>query len=254
MSKRIKILIISLIAVIFFALGVLLSYFYIKYIVNNKDIEEYDNMTTYTDDNIKFKSEYESLNNKLDETGELEYPNVSISQDNLVEYISLDKIKSIFENKESAIIYFGFESCPWCRNIVPVLIETCKSNNISNIYYMNIKDMRDKKVLDENGKIITQFEGTDEYKNLLELFKADIDVYDGLNDDTIKRIYAPTVYFIKNGEIVKKHVGSVSSQENPKIALTDEQKNELEKIYKDGITKISLNDQDKFICDEDKNC
>lgn len=258
MSNKLKTLVITLLFIIFFSAGVILTYFYLKKdtknAVINNNVSDINDNNKYTEDNLKFKSEYEGLNDDLDEDGNKKYVEVSIPENNLIKYTTAEEIKSLFENNKSAIIYLGFESCPWCRNAVPVLIDACKENNASEIYYMNIKDIRDKKILDENKKVVTENEGTEEYKTILDLFKDDIDVYDGLNDNSIKRIYAPTVYFIKDGKIVKKHVSTVDSQENPKEKLTDEQTNELKNIYKDGITKMSLNDQNQFVCDEDRNC
>lgn len=258
MNNKLKIFVITLLFIIFFGAGVFLTYFYLKKDIKNSGIDnnisDISDNNKYNEDNLKFKSEYEDLNDILDENGNKKYVQISIPENNLIKYTSSEEIEKIFENEKSAIIYFGFDSCPWCRNAIPVLIDVCKENDISTIYYMSLKDIRDKKVLNEDKKVVTESEGTEEYQRLLELFKDDIDVYDGLNDDSIKRIYAPTVYFIKDGKIVKKHISTVDSQEDPKEKLTDEQINELKNIYKDGITKMSLNDQNQFVCDEDRNC
>lgn len=246
MSYKAKAIIIILIAIIFFGLGILVSYLYIQ----NTQKPDVDNepINYATEDNLKFKNEYESLNSNQNDNDL--YLDISIPETNHIKYTSVSEIEQILNNNESAILYFGFESCQWCRNFVPVLIDASIQNNVDTIYYMNIKDMRDTKTLDENNNVYTSNPGTEEYQKLIEIFLDSLDVYEGLNDESIKRIYAPTLLFIKNGKVIAKHVGTVSSQEDPKIGLTDEQRNELLSIITENIKKVQSD-----ICDEDnKNC
>ena len=65
---------------------------------------------------------------------------------------------------------------------------------------------------------------------ILELLKDHTSVYDGLEDESIKRLYFPTVVFVKNGKIVGFHEGTVESQESASTYLTKEQQNELKDI------------------------
>ena len=53
-----------------------------------------------------------------------------------------------------------------------------------------------------------------------------------------KRIYSPSVIFVRDGEILGIHMSTVESQENPKEGLTDEQYDELYDIYEDYINKV----------------
>ena len=63
----------------------------------------------------------------------------------------------------------------------------------------------------------------------------------GLNDDTIKRLYFPTVIFVKDGKVIGSHSGTVASQTDPSIALNESEHNELKKIYTDYMKTISSN-------------
>ena len=58
-----------------------------------------------------------------------------------------------------------------------------------------------------------------------------LDSYEGLNDPTIKRLYFPTVVFVKNGEIIGIHTSTVESQTDPSVSLTNSQYEELKNIY-----------------------
>ena len=99
-------------------------------------------------------------------------------------------------------------------------------------------EIRDKKSLDEEGNIITEKEGTKEYYELVSLLQDVLPVYDGLNDENIKRLYFPTVIFVRDGKIVGTHMDTVSSQENPRVPLNDEQTKELTNIYVSNIMKV----------------
>lgn len=226
----------------------LLSSYLIYTFVGDSSVKDNNNniVEKITKDEEKFKKEYEALNDKYDEQRQMNYVNVDIKEDNNIIYSNAEEIIKLLESG-TGIIYFGFPECPWCRNAIPVLINTASEYSIKQIYYFNAYDIRDTKHLDESGNIVTDKEGTTEYYRILELLSDKVSVYNGLNDDSIKRLYFPTVVFVKDGKVVNLHVSTVDSQEDPSIALTDNQKSELEKIYTEGI-----NDVYDILCDE--NC
>lgn len=204
----------------------------------------FKNNTNVETDASKFKKEYESLNNTYNESSKHDYVKVEIDNDNPIVYSNYEEVVDILKNK-TGVIYFGFKECPWCRNAVPVLIDAAKELGIDKIYYYDNKDSRDQKSLDENGNIVTEKEGTDEYKNLVEILKDYLPSYDGLNDNSIKRLYYPTVVFVKDGKILSLHTSTVDSQKDPYTPLTTKQKNELKQIYMDGMNSVY-----DVLCDE----
>lgn len=199
--------------------------------------------TNITEDEKKFKKEYEDLNGKQREGKDYKNQTIEIEEENKIVYASQDDILKLFENG-TGVIYFGFPDCPWCRNAVPVLIEAAKEEDIPKIYYYNAVSERDVKKLD-NGEIKTEEEGSTFYRQILDKLGDKASSYEGLEDDRIKRLYFPTVVFIKNGEIISLHEGTVSSQKDPLVALTEEEKLSLKNIYVKGM-------EDTFasVCDE----
>lgn len=189
----------------------------------------------HTQDPITFKSEYEEFNGTLTDSGK-EYLTVEISEDNPMYYASYEEVMDVL-NGGTGAIYFGYPTCPWCRNVVEVLTETAKADLIDTVYYFNAKDLRDVKKLKEDGSIETTTEAKDGYYELLEALGEHVSVYEGLNDESIKRLYFPTVVFVKEGEIILFHEGSLDSQEDPYVGLTEEQRAELKKIYHDGFIR-----------------
>lgn len=162
-------------------------------------------------DSEKFKAEYEALNN--------ENVNINISKNNPIKYVTLDEVFDIIQNK-TGVIYFGFPGCPWCRNMIPVLFEVAKNNNIDTIYYFNPRNVKKS--------------DNDEYNKLKEILNE----YLSEDENGQKVLYVPDVYFIKDGKIVGHHLGTVDSQEDPTISLTEEEKNELLDIFNELFEKI----------------
>lgn len=197
----------------------------------------------------KFKEEYESLNNKT-AYGTKKYLTLEISKKNPIKYSTADEIIKLLENK-SGVIYFGYPECPWCRSAVPSLLSAAKESGIETIYYMNLKEARDVKIIDNDGKIIEKKAGSDDYKKLLKALDKYLDDYviediqgNKINTNT-KRIYVPLVMFIKDGTVVGIHVDTVESQKDPFQGLDEKQTEELTLIYLKFMNKIQGN-----YCDE----
>ena len=206
-------------------------------IYNNYKNKNYKESTT---DAIKFMIEYENLNNKLKADGINKHTEINIIEENVIKYSNYNEIVSVLDSG-TGVIYFGYPECPWCRNAAPELVKVAKETGLETIYYFNDMSIRDQKSLDDNGNIIVDKEGTDEYYNLLTRLSDYLGSYKGLNDETIKRLYVPTVVFVKEGNIVGVHIGTVESQTDPSILLNDEQREELQQIYRENMEKVLNN-------------
>ena len=119
-------------------------------------------------DSIRFKEEYESLNN--DST----YNIVSIDDDNPIKYITYTEAIYLIK-KESGIIFFGKSTDNNSRSLVNILFSVAKENAIDTIYYIN-----------ENST------HSDNYLNLLKYIGDDITI--------------PLVITFKDGDILDKEV------------------------------------------------
>lgn len=186
----------------------------------------------------KFKAEYEELNGKINEAKGVEYPTVEVSEDNPIVYKTLTELVEFVNTDQTGVIYLGFSSCPWCRNALPALLEQAKETGIDTIYYTDIKELRDTKVLNDDGKIETTKEAGEGYYELIEALGDSVHVYDGLNDESVRRLYAPTVIVVKEGEVILYQQSTVSTQLDPYTPLTEEEYAQLKKIYKDGFMKM----------------
>lgn len=232
-NKEIKVLILGIVLTIvgLFIIGGIYYYF------NNKNINKL--LTDNKESALRFKKEYESLNGITLESLKIPFLEMQIPDENAMFYSSIEEIMDVLD-KGTGIIYFGFPECPWCRSAVPVLIDAVKETGASKIYYYNAYPIRDVKHLDDKGNIVIDKEGTKEYYTLISKLAPVLKPYEGLNNEQIKRLYLPTVLFVKDGKIVKMHEGTVESQTDPNIKLTEDQRKELKEIYKDGINKTIL--------------
>lgn len=192
-------------------------------------------------DAFKFKKEYESLNGKENEKGK-DYVSVKIPDENPMVYASIDTILDIIQDE--GIIYFGFDECPWCRNALPVLIEAANEKEVEKIYYFDIKDIRDELELNEDGTVNTIKEKSADYQKIYDALYDSLSEYEGMEDASLKRLYAPTVFFIKHGKVVDMHESTVDSQADPSVEMTPSQKAELKSIYIKGIEAVQ-----KEVCD-----
>lgn len=209
-------------------------------------------------DALKFKKEYESLNGKVS-YGENKYKDLNISKNNPIKYSNYDEIIDVINNG-TGIIYLGFPECPWCRTAVPVLLDVAKDNKIDKIYYLNIKDERDSYVI-EDGKLTLalnddgeEIKGTEGYFKLLDALKDNLSDYIISYEDKTyevgeKRIYAPSVIFVKDGKVLGIQVSTVEGQTDPFKNLTEEQYEELYSIYEGYANNIYSS-----TCDINSSC
>ncbi|MDY0280937.1 MAG: hypothetical protein RBR35_10300 [Salinivirgaceae bacterium] len=183
------------------------------------------------------KNAFEALNGQTAANGQ-PYMEVHIPEDSLFEPINEEDALQLLESGTGVLI-FEFPECPWCRNMMPVVNEAAKEMALSKLYTFNIREERNQITLGDDGALVTVNEGTEFYRKVLELLGESASVYDGLNDESIRRIYAPTVFVILDGEVISSHVSTVDSQTDPMIPLTESQRQELLDIYKGMFEVIS---------------
>lgn len=180
-------------------------------------------------DAYKFKVEYESLNGVKNDYGKT-YRTLNISKKNRMIYSTAKEIVEKTENKETFIVYFGFNKCPWCRSMVENLVDLSIENEM-DVYYVDVLEIRDT-IEYVDGEVKTTKEGDKYYMKLIELYADVLDDYtiklpEGENQSMDfkideKRIYAPNVVAVVNGE-AKEMVEGVSEElEDPYGEITEE--------------------------------
>lgn len=191
-----------------------------------------------TESSKKFKQEYESINDKVSEKSSKKNRSVNIPENNPMEYITAEKLAKKIDNKESFVAYFGFSECPWCRSVIEELITTAQEENIRKIYYVDVKEIRDTYILNENNEPQKEKDGSKGYNSLIKKLSNVLNEYTLTTDDnkTVnvgeKRIYAPNVVAVVNGEVKILETGISTEETNPYMKLTKEMKSDSKKAFK----------------------
>lgn len=224
-------------------LGFAVYYFGLR---DNKSEEE--PKTSYTEDELKFEEEYESINGRIREATGVENKTIDIPKDNNVVYLSDEETVKFLENG-TGIIYMGFKECPWCRNAVPVLLQAAKNAGIEKVYYLDVTNIKSTIVINAKGKAEITKKGTDAYYKIMELLDDYLKIYtmkDSKGKDVKtgeKRILSPTVITVKDGVVTGFHVGTLDEHKKDENGvlpdLTEEQEEQVNNIYAEMISTIS---------------
>lgn len=240
-----------IIALILIALVLVACYCGYQYKAGN-----WEGAVKQTEDEKKFETEYETLNGTANETG-VAHKTVNIAKDNNIKYITLEEAdKKLSEG--SGVIYFGFASCPWCRNLVPTLLDVAKEEELEEIYYVNLldeegNDLRSKYTLNNKNKPKKEKDASLEYYNILASLSEYLSQYVLYTENgkeievPEKRLSAPTVVAVKEGVVLDVYEATVEMTEDDagavKVFTKDDKKN-AEKAYKELI-KIYLNGEEE---------
>lgn len=206
-------------------------------------------------DGIKFKEEYEKLNGKKNDQGK-KYREITIDSKNKMVYKTTEEVLELIDKKKSFVLYFGFDTCPWCRSVVPTLASISKELN-QEVYYIDVKDIRDTFELDDDNKPKLVKKGSKDYSKLLEKLESVLEDYTLTDSDNNeikvgeKRIYAPSIVIVIDGKAKELTTGISDKQTDGYMKLTKE----MEKDTYNKIKKVLKQVSDKNnTCYLDKGC
>lgn len=110
-----------------------------------------------------------------------DYP--TVNDDNVFVYRDAKQIVNILK-KGPAVVYLGFDECPWCQNYVVYLNDIAKEIGVEKIFYLDILEDRTNH--------------TKEYQEILEILGKNLD-----NDEEGNpRVFVPDVSFVIDGKII----------------------------------------------------
>lgn len=137
--------------------------------------------------------------------------------------ITIEEVDAIFEEKEDAILMIGFGECPWCVDLAPVLSETLSELGLDDkAYYFNT---RPDGVKENDYRYGSDPAYLKLYERLLPYLEED------------EVVYAPTIAYIKDGEIKGIHVGTLEGHDAHKRDLTTDEVKTLKDLLKEEIHK-----------------
>ncbi len=142
--------------------------------------------------------------------------------------ISVSEVVSKLDNKETFVLYMYFDACPWCKELGPIVSDYLKDKEelLNLTYALNVRP---------DGVKENDLRYKDDDGNYNEpLFETIYNfIYDQLDEDKV--VYVPTLLFIKDGQLVYYHSGTVEGHDATERTLTDDEKqtiiNMLEEYY-----------------------
>lgn len=154
---------------------------------------------------------------ETEECAQVERGSVKALVSNNVEIITLKESLDLLD--DTAVLFFSFDDCPWCYDAWPIIEKVWREYKIP-LYYVSIER--------------TERDSTNpDYQTLYEKVKSEVE----------DKVYMPFALFLYNGEIIGSNTGTVEGHEitNDGLPLmTNEQKKELENIYKKLFEEIRI--------------
>lgn len=144
-------------------------------------------------------------------------------QDHVFYDLDVRDVYDLMNKGETFAVYFGFEQCPWCVAALPVLNEEAKAAGMKTGYV----DTRKHPSWQSNIDI-------DDYDLFVEMFGEYLD-YD---DNGIKHLYTPHVFFVKDGKTVYEHNGTVEDHVAYERPMSAEELSLLHEYYRTGFEKM----------------
>lgn len=203
---------IALILLALFTVGFLLGVFVIAPLFNRNPQES----RVPTADMLRFQQEYEALNGQQNAAGTRTMQTIDIPEFNLIRYSSPEEILFDLLDGGTGLVLFSFPQCPWCRQMMPLLIDTALDMGLDEIFYLNMTTIRSTWELQDGVPVMVD-PGHAHYQDLLTAFERVIEPLplnpfhltdeDGNRINTEElRIFVPTVVAIRDGRIVDWHV------------------------------------------------
>lgn len=189
---------------------------------------------TINEDAKKFKEDYESLNG-VTIKDDIKHRSITIEEDNPIVYKTFKDVSEMIDNKESFVVYVGFSACPWCRSVIPYVLEVAKDNNIDTIYYVNVRsdntkasDLRGYYKLDKDNKPVVDIKADEYYYKVLNTLDEFLTPYtlETSKGKKVKtgenRLYAPSFIVYKDGVAIGLDECISDKQTDGFMELTDE--------------------------------
>ena len=154
------------------------------------------------------------------------YPGLN-DENHIIEWITYEQLITMLTTKQEALIYLGFEACPWCKEYLPIFHKLAKNTGHEVIYYYNFQSIR-----------------TIEEDHLNPLFQAIVDLIDETylaknpNNNQLWWLFAPTFIGLNDGEIKGFFTGAIENHRASENYLTKQQEEELKQIFRDMLTGV----------------
>ena len=122
-------------------------------------------------------------------------------------------------------LFVGFDECPWCNSILNLLNDVASERGITFAYIDTRRD--------PSWQSNTDLE---DYDLFIERFGSVIEP----DDSGEPHLFVPHTFFVKDGDLVADHAGTVATQEESSDALSSEEQEEFKDIIRGYLSQIGL--------------
>lgn len=150
-----------------------------------------------------------------------------MDSDHVFRSITMQEGNELLESDKTFVLYYGFSTCPWCIELLPILNDVAKENGYA-VHYVNVRPEGTDSSFD------IRVDTNPDYVKLTEI----VSDYLPVNDEGVKRLSVPFVFFVKDGKIVDTHIGTLDTHDAKERKMTDEEKAELTQIIQDDFQKM----------------
>lgn len=140
-------------------------------------------------------------------------------QDNQFIEVPMNDFLMKMDAEATGIFYFGYATCPWCIEALPIMNDVAKHMNM-NIYYI------DKKAETSDETTTSKIE-----ERLADVLTKD--------ETGNPHLYVPEVIVLKEGKVVANHMGTVEGHDAHERKMNEDEQAQLTAIYQELFSSIA---------------
>lgn len=142
--------------------------------------------------------------------------------------VSVKDVHELIEEKGTFVLFVSFADCPWCNAVIKQFLEVVDEVGGGEL-----------KIAQLNTRKNPAWQNNMEIDNY-DLFVEDFGDCLELDENNLKHLYVPHVFFVKEGSIVYDHQGAIPAMgSDPYMELNKAQKEELRDVYREGFKALA---------------
>ncbi|MDO5794721.1 MAG: hypothetical protein Q4Q00_11130 [Turicibacter sp.] len=157
------------------------------------------------------KSPLAVVNEEVNQEGLDEY--AGLPENPILQTVDFEQAKALIE-AGTGVLALSFPSCQWCQEALPILNQVAFNLGVDNVYYLNVRSL-------------TRGEKEAEYEQIADLLQEHM----ATNETGELVIYVPDVFFIKEGEVLAHHLGTIKDHNAKERQMTEQEREELVTTY-----------------------
>lgn len=144
-------------------------------------------------------------------------------EDHVFKEITFAKANQLLSDESfTGVIYYGYPSCPWCMEAVPIMNDAAMDHELT-IYYVNKKSQDSIDHPEEESKAISILESA---------YELDKD------ENGEPHLYVPEVVVVKKGKILSHKNGTIEGHDAHERTMNDDEARILKTIYENMFAEI----------------